>query len=392
MYCLGKVRILKYKILYLLLSVFFLLMLFPSCCKDRKREKIQKASGEDISYAERFDLRVTDSCTILRITDPWQGAGNVIHEYYLKNDSCPKELKSDPSKIINVPLNRIICMSTTHIAMIRALGRQNSIVGVSGAGFVFDSEINNRINQGLVSDIGYDSGLNTELIVKSSPDLVMIYGIGSESAGYTAKISELGLSVMYNADYLETDPLGKAEWIKVFGALYCCEELADSLFSEIRNSYLNLRELIGETTSRPVVMLGLPFRDTWFVSPGNSYISKFVDDAGGSYLWRDTKSALAMPYSLESVYAAALKADIWLNTGSVSLKQEIVAIDNRLGSMPPFINDRVYNNNKRLNVNGGNDYWESGAMNPHVILKDIASIIHPEIFPAYETVYYRKIE
>ncbi len=382
----------KYKLLYLFLAVFSLLIFFPSCNKDRKREKIQKEQGGESSYAERFELRVTDSCTILSVKDPWQGAGNVIHEYYLKKESYQKELKVDHSKIIKVPVNRIICMSTTHIAMISALGRQNTIVGVSGAGFVYDSEVNNRISRGLVSDVGYDSGLNTELIVKSSPDLVMIYGIGSESAGYTAKIGELGLRVMYNADYLETDPLGKAEWIKVFGALYCCEELADSLFREIRDSYLNLRELIAETASKPVVMMGMPFRDVWYVSPGNSYISKLVDDAGGSYLWRETGSAVSIPYSLESVYAAAMKADIWLNTGTASSKPEIVAIDKRLGSMPPFINNRLYNNNKRLNPAGGNDYWESGAINPHIILRDIASIIHPEIFPAYETVYYRKVE
>lgn len=191
------------------MSVSLLLMIFSSCSRDRKREKIQKNTAGNISHAERFDLHATDSCTILRITDPWQGAGNVIHEYYLVRDTGRMEIKSGTSKIISVPVRRIICMSTTHIAMIRALGCQNSIVGVSGAGFVFDSDISNRISRGLVSDIGYDSGLNTELIVKSSPDLVMIYGIGSESAGYTAKFAELGLNVMYNADYLETDPWGK---------------------------------------------------------------------------------------------------------------------------------------------------------------------------------------
>ncbi len=378
--------------LYLFLSVSFLLMIFSSCSRDRKREKIQKNTGGNISHAERFDLHATDSCTILRITDPWQGAGNVIHEYYLVRDTGRMEIKAGTSKIISVPVRRIICMSTTHIAMIRALGCQNSIVGVSGAGFVFDSDISNRISRGLVSDIGYDSGLNTELIVKSSPDLVMIYGIGSESAGYTAKFAELGLNVMYNADYLETDPLGKAEWIKVFGALYCCEDLADSLFREIRDSYLEIRELMAGKVPKPVIMLGMPFRDTWYVSPGNSYISKLIDDAGGRYLWKETESAQSMPYSLETVYAAAMKADIWLNTGSASSKAEITALDKRLGSMPPFINNRIYNNNKRLNLTGGNDYWESGAINPHLVLRDIASIIHPEIFSGYEMVYYRKIE
>lgn len=371
---------------------FTFLILTSSCSEHRTKKQIPSPADKNIIYAGRFDLHITDSCTILTITDPWQGAGNIVHEYYLIRDSYQNEIKANPSKIIKVPIKRIICMSTTHIAMIQALGKQNSIVAISGAPFVYDKEIHNKIRQGLISDIGYDSGLNTELIIKSSPDLVMIYGIGSESAGYTAKISELGMKVMYNADYLETDPLGKAEWIKVFGALYCCEEKADSIFRELKESYFSIKERIGESASRPVIMLGMPFRDTWYVSPGNSYISKLINDAGGIYLWEKTESSISMPYSLESVYSGALKADIWLNSGSVTSKLEIISLDNRLGSLKPFINNRIYNNNKRLNGSGGNDYWESGTLKPHIILKDIASIIHPEIFPDHEPVYYRKIE
>jgi len=284
-------------------------------------------------------------------------------------------------------------MSTTHLAMISALGQEFRIAGVSGSDFVYDNDISKRIKNGLINDIGYDSGINSELIIKSSPDLVMIYGIGSESAGYTAKIYELGTKVIYNADYLETDPLGKAEWIKVFGALFCKEKMADSLFSMIESNYNQLKEYISSNAAnKPAVMLGLPFRDTWYISPGNSYISRLIRDAGGTYLWEKTESAVSMPFGLENVYIEALNADFWLNTGSVLSKEEIVSIDPRLGSVPPFVKGKLFNNNKRLNKSGGNDYWESGTLNPHIILKDIASILHPELFPDHGLVYYRKIE
>jgi len=221
----------------------------------------------------------------------------------------------------------------------------------------------------------------------------MIYGIGSESAGYTAKINELGTKVMYNADYLETDPLGKAEWIKVFGALFCKEKMADSIFSAIEANYNRIKDYINANTrSKPAVMLGLPFRDTWYISPGNSYISRLIRDSGGSYLWEKTESSVSMPYGLENVYIQSLNADFWLNPGSVLSKDEIVSLEPRLGSVPPFINGMIFNNNKRINKSGGNDYWESGTLNPHLILKDIASILHPGLFPDHELVYYRKIE
>ena len=375
---------------------FLLLFIFTtSACisnESRKPESLDFQSGR-VSYAERFSLLETDSCTILNIIDPWQGAGDVIHQYYLVKDNPDFHPQTDPSRIIHVPVKRIICMSTTHLAMISALGQEFRIAGVSGSDFVYDDDISQRIKGGLINDIGYDSGINSELIIKSSPDLVMIYGIGSESAGYTAKIYELGTKVMYNADYLETDPLGKAEWIKVFGALFCKEKMADSLFSVIESNYNLLKEYISSHAGdKPAVMLGLPFRDTWYISPGNSYISRLIGDAGGRYLWEKTESAVSMPFGLENVYIKSLNADFWLNTGSVLSKDEIVSIDPRLGSVPPFVNGKLFNNNRRLNASGGNDYWESGTLNPHIILKDIASILHPELFPDHGLVYYRKIE
>jgi iron complex transport system substrate-binding protein len=284
-------------------------------------------------------------------------------------------------------------MSTTHVEMIKALGESNSIVGVSGTDFIFDADISERIGKGLISDIGYEAGMNNELIIKSSPDLVMMYGIGSESAGYTSKITELGIKVMFNADYLETNPLGKAEWIKVFGALYCREKMADSIFSDISESYDEMTEYIRDNVkNRPTVLLGLPFRDTWYISPGNSYISQLIKDAGGSYLWESTESSVSMPLGLENVFMRSRKADYWLNTGSVTSKSEILSLDPRLGSIPPFSRGNIYNNNKRVTAGGGNDYWESGTLKPHIILKDIAAILHPGIFGNYELVYYRKIE
>ena len=373
--------------------IFIITLLGSSCTRGNKRQsEAGSTGGSVIKKADRFALQVTDTCTVLTIYDPWQGAGGIRHKYYLVKGSGFR-LKVDSSQIINVPVRRIICMSTTHLAMIKALKEVNSVVGVSGSGFIYDKEISRRVTEGLVSDVGYEAGMNNELIISTSPDLVMMYGIGSESAGYTGKIAELGIKIMFNADYLETDPLGKAEWIKLFGALYCKEELADSIFTDISDSYEKVKTYIRDNAvKKPGVLLGLPFRDTWYISPGNSYISKLIKDAGGSYLWETTESEVSMPLGLENVFLHSLKADYWLNTGAVTSKSEILSLDPRLGSIPPFKSGNIYNNNKRISGGGGNDYWESGTLNPQIILKDIAAILHPGLFENYEPVYYRKIE
>jgi iron complex transport system substrate-binding protein len=199
--------------------------------------------------------------------------------------------------------------------MISALGEENSVTGVSGTGFIFSESLNRNIEKGLIADVGYEANLNKELILKISPDLIMMYGIGSESAGYVGKIKELGIKVIFNADYLETDPIAKAEWIKLFGALFCKEKMADSIFVSEREAYDSIRDYISKNISdRPKVMLGLPFKDTWYISPGNSFISKLITDAGGDYLWEKTRSSVSMPYGIENVYMRALTADFWLNS------------------------------------------------------------------------------
>ena len=98
-----------------------------------------------------------------------------------------------------------------------------------------------------------------------------------------------------------------------------------------------------------------------------------------------------MPTGIENVFVKALAADYWLNTGSAGSGIEIISIDPRLAELKCFRNGNLYNNNKRINSDGGNDYWEGGALNPHIILNDIAAILHPRLFPGRELVYYKKL-
>src|SRR4030043_561700 len=383
------------KIPYLSFALVIIALVFVSCTvrNDIRPGSGIKASDAIVTSARRFSLEKTDSCSILTITDPWQGASGIKQVYYLVNRINGESLSSDKLSIIEVPLKKIICMSTTHVAMIEALGAEDAITGVSGKDFIYNEKINERISQDLIYDVGYESGLNNELIISLSPDLIMMYGIGSESTGYLGKVKELGIKVMFKADYLETDPLGKAEWIKLFGALFCREKMADSIFRSVSESYDTIKSFISRSISeRPDVLLGLPFRDTWFISPGDSYASRFIEDAGGNYLWSDTKSSVSMPYSIEDVFIRSLKADFWLNTGNASSKRVISSLDPRLETIPCFSTGNINNNNRRISQAGGNDYWESGILNPHLILKDIAAILHPGLFPDYELFYYRRIE
>ena len=374
--------------------LFFSLLILNCGCGNNSHSQLKNHEvRNEIVKAERLSIEKKEGYTEVKIINPWQGATNIDQTYYLikRGSELPGGL--DSLSVVFVPIHKIVCMSTTHIAMIEALGEANSIAGVSGTDFIYSPNLLKNVKNGSLVDVGYESSLNKELILKLAPDIIMIYGIGSESAGYVGKIKELGIKVIINADYLETDPLSRTEWIKLFGALYDKEALADSIYQSETEEYNKLKKLISEkTVSRPKVLLGLPFKDTWYISPGNSFISTMIDDAGGDYLWSDTKSSQSMPYGIENVYMRALNADYWLNISSINAKNEILNIDKRLGDLPCFKNGNLYNNNKRITLKGGNDYWESGSVFPHLLLKDIATILHPELFPAHELTYYRKLD
>lgn len=374
--------------------IVLIAVVFFSCRNTgEKTGESHNAASETVRYANHFNIVKFDGYTKLTIINPWQKSSDLQFDYYLVRRGFKPPAGVDSLSVIYVPIRKVVLMSTTYLPLIISLGEAESLNGLSGTGYVFNSEIRKRINQGKVADVGYEEYLNKEIIIKLSPDLIMAYGVGSEAAGNMRKLQEAGIKVIFNADYLEDEPLGRAEWIKVFGALYCQETRADSIFRAVENNYNRLKSFILEKIKyRPKVMLGLPWQGSWYVSPGNSYISKLIRDAGGEYVWENINADHAVPFGVENVFVTASDADFWLNTGSAHDLESLLSVDWRLAFLKPVKSGNLYNNNKRLSDRGGNDYWESGTINPDVILRDIASILHPDLFPGYEKYYYKKLE
>ena len=283
-----------------LLKYSTLLFLLLVACTGKNGFKGTNQNGtirNNIKYAGRFDIQQKEGYVLLTVKNPWQGAKNINKLYYLVPRGNPVPAGVDSASVIRVPVMKIICTSTTYLSMISALNEDKTIKGISGIDLLYEKKLHELIESKKIVDVGYEDNLNKELIIQISPDLVMTYGIGSESAGNLGKLKELGIKILFNADYLETDPLGKAEWIKVFGALYNKEKEASDLFTSVSEEYNNLKLYIDKNIkNRPSVLLGLPWKDTWFISPGNSYISRLISDAGGEYLWKDTNSEISMPF------------------------------------------------------------------------------------------------
>ena len=375
----------------ILVSVIAAALVLSSCRNAGNNQA--SGSGVDNPVAGRLTIEKEKNYFRVTVSEPWQNSPGIQHVWYLipRDSAVPSDIRE--TQTIRIPVRRMICMSTTHIAMMRALGADSLIAGISGSSLIYDSVVLEGLRRGTIRDVGYEGSLNKELVISLEPDLLMAYGVADPSTGNTSRLYETGVKVFYNADYLEEHPLSRCEWIRLFGLLTGREQRADSIFIRVSGAYRELADKVRNgITSRPDVLLGAPWEDVWYVSPSDSYIGRLIEDAGGHYIYSDMTGPNSVPFSVESVFRRAAEAELWINPGAAENLAGIAAADPRLASLPLFSEGKVWNNRRRVTEEGGNDYWESAVVRPDLLLSDLVSIIHPELMPGYVQFYYRKLE
>jgi len=370
-------------------TFIFILILTLSGCKSRVGNTESRRSSNH--FARGFEIEKQGDVTKLTVYNPWEKARNISVEYYLINRNNPVPDSLQTKNIVRTPVKRIVCMSTSHLGFVDVLNENNSVVGISGSLYVSDPEIRQRVENGEAVDVGYGQNLNYELIVSQHPDIVMVYGIGSEVAEYSKKLEELGIPVIMNAEYLEESPLGKAEWLKFMATFFEKETEAAQFFEKIEKEYSALQKLTENKQNRPKVLVGSPYKDAWWVPGGNSYMAHLIADAGGDYLGKSNPSHESYVISFENALTWGNEADVWINMGYLASKNEILAADIRFKSFRVFNDGRLYNNNKRQNEHGANDFWESGTVRPDWVLRDLISVFYPGLI-SEETVYYQEVK
>lgn len=376
------------KLILLNISLFFLLF---SCINSSNPYK-STIDRDRTEYASTFKLHDYENFYILEVFKPWQRADAETYFYLLARPGTIIPDSLSKVSLIPVPIKSVICFSTTHIGYINALDKIETIKGVSGKDYFYDNTLRKRYNDKEVFDIGYPPALDYETIIKINPDLVFLYGLESSVTGTIERLSQAGISSVIIADFLENHPLGKAEWIRVFSLFYDSVEKGDSIFRIVKNNYLYLKGLVADIELKPLVLTGLPWKDTWYMAGGRSFTAEFIRDAGGDYLWKNNESYDFIPLSLESVYINSLNADIWINCGSAVSLNDLISRDERFKHIEMVRRKNVFNNNARINERGGNDFWESGALRADLVLSDLIKIFHPEILERDELFYYKQLQ
>ena len=320
------------------------------------------------------------SVLVAACSSPKTGTGNMEYARWfsiLDSTSVVVFSPSGGADTLRGPVNSLVCMSSSYVGFLDAIGDIGVVKGVSGVKF---SGLENLD----AVEVGYDANLDYEAVLRVQPDYLVTYSVGSTEPPYMAKLKEIGVKTVQLNEHLESHPLARAEYVKLFGALTGHLAAADSVFCAVRDRYLSL----VQPDAKYKVLINIPYADTWYIPGGDSYMTRLVSDAGGRLLGAEPGRSSSSVISIEKAYKYALEADFWLNTGWCSSLSDLRQIH-------PVFKDislpEAWNNTLRSTPGGGNMFWETGPVRPDLILEDLVRIFSGEVEKSPFN-YYFKLE
>lgn len=359
-----------------------------SCVADYDAETDYFPDKVSVDYANGFTVDYFNSYKVVTIV-PWVGAEESLTYVLVQcGTEPPTDIEADA--FVTVPVERVVTLSTTILPHMVSQGLLDRLVGVDTLAFTSTEAVLERSED--IAEVGSGfSGFNLEVLLDIEPDLIMGQQFFDGDTAF-APIDDAGLNVVLNSDFADTSPLAAAEWGKYLSLFFNTEALANETFETVETEYNDLVALVSDVEDRPTVIAGTPFQGAWFVSAGDSSVAQFVADAGGDYLFSELDGT-SVQLSLEEVIDQAGEADYWVNLNQMWLTiDEMLADDERYTEFTAFENNNIWNNNLVQNEMGGNDFFENGFVNPHLILGDLIAILHPDLLPDHDFSYYRQLE
>lgn len=342
----------------------------------------------ELRHAKAFNVVYHRNYKVVTILQPWRDAGTTYTYVLVQRGTTPPPDIED-AQVIEIPVERLASLATTHLPYLDELSALDTLAAVGNAEYVNTPGVVERIRRGKIKAVGNGPEVNIETLLEVNPEMITTLALGNPRKDDEQQLRQKGFKVVVVSDFMEETPLGRAEWVKFFALFFNREAQAERVFSGIEERYEKMQALAANVTERPTVIMGFEINGQWNMPGGRSYQAAYIRDAGGDYLWGDDDSTGRIPLSFEAVLHKGANADFWFNQ-SVTWRtaEDVLAADVRYERFRSFAEGQAYNNNARLNATGGNDYNESGHANPDVILADLISILHPQIIPDHDLIYY----
>ena len=359
------------KIILILFSIVYMI----SSCNVISKDKSNDANINDtlnlVTYAQNFKIYSIKSGFQLIIKD---GFGS-DKEYYIFNDTVAIPDEFSDKQIIRTPVNSAIAFSSTQWSVFQRIGEINRVKGLLESNYTSNEEILRLVAEGKITDVGMSTNVNTEKVINLQPDLILYTPYPGIDFSHLGELS--GAIMLSFPDYLESHPLGRAEWMKVVGLLCGKEDVTNKWFDDVARKYETISERCSSVEEKPTIFSDLPFENQWYVPGGNSYIAKIFADAGGDYIWKDNESTGSLHIDAESVLLKAQQADFWrvINSYDTPFTYERLKNENEL--YPLF---KAFKEKQLLVCNVREcGYFEKSQYEPDVLLADFVYHFHPEL-------------
>ncbi|MFM1932995.1 MAG: hypothetical protein RL226_2298, partial [Bacteroidota bacterium] len=292
---------------------------------------------------------------------------------------CKEEIEG----AVHLTSPQFATLSTTHLSYLNKLGALSMVKASAYADYVLNAEVKGHIAAGHIQSLGDVGVPDLERTVAAGANVLLVYPYGNEDF---SKLEQAGIHVIPITEYLEQHPLGRAEWIKVFGFLTNREDEANQLFNAIRDEYRGVMAKVANKAT-PTVFTGSAEQGKWYAPSGDSFISVLIRDAGARYIFDETRGGENLTMDMEELLAATQNAELF---GKVFYASDEVTLndftsgDQRVETLPAVVNKRLFYCNS-----GTTDYFGDGVIEPHKILMDLAAIFHPELFPSHQPTYFQ---
>ena len=371
------------------LALFFL---FTLSCKENKASFTPtQGTPVSIDYAQGFLITEFDDYTLLEVSRAFPNSTDTLRYALVPKINSFSSKIPENIPVVPIPLETIVVTSTTHIPSLEMLEVAETLVGFPNLDYVSSTLSRKRIANNKIKELGQNESINTEVLLELNPDAVVSFGVEGQNKSLEV-VQKAGIPILYNGDWVEQDPLGKAEWIKFFGALYDKNELAESLFKQIEKDYLDTKKLVAQVSTKPTVISGAMYKDVWYLPKGDSWPARLIKDAGGKYLWADTAGTGSLSLSLESVLDKGQQATHWVAPAQYSSYDTMKKANTAYEHFDAFKNEQVYTFAAKKGETGGLLYYELAPNRPDIVLKDIVHYLHPELLPDYEPFFFSKLE
>lgn len=376
------------RFIFALISIIYFFISCDTSTKASDSDIEENSSLNLVRYAENFEIYPYKSGYKLIIKNL---SKHYDTEFYVFNDSIKIPSDLNDKIIIRTPINSAIAFSSTQWAVFQKLGELDRVKGILESNYTKNEEILRLVSEGEIVDVGMSTNVNAEKVIHLQPDLILYTPYPTLDFSNLGKLS--GSTMLPFPDYLESHPLGRAEWMKVIGILCGKEDVTNKWFSDVVKRYESLSSICTEVEEKPTVFSDLPFENQWYVPGGKSYIAKIFNDAGADYIWKHNESTGSLHIDAENVLLNAQNADYWrvINSYDEPFTYERLAKENELYPLFKAFKE------KQLLVCDVREcgYFEQSQYEPDVLLADFIYHFHPDLLKKewknYTPKYFKRL-